>query len=145
MVDISVETPQQTERRLRRAIAEATLDVMDGSWCFREFAPADFPGAASPDALALIRDEDGWSQLVPASDDAGETFGLFGFHFPNGQDNSGFVGWLATHLKTRFGTGVFVVCGYNAARGGIYDYWGCPSSLAEAVFAEIRLLNGRAG
>jgi hypothetical protein len=26
-------------------------------------------------------------------------------------DNSGFVGWLASHLKAAIGTGVLVVCG----------------------------------
>ncbi|MBB3934141.1 DUF6196 family protein [Aureimonas phyllosphaerae] len=141
MVDISVETAEQIETRLRRVIADATLDIVDGRWCFREFALAEFPTAASPEALALIRDEDGWSQLVPAHDADRETFGLFSFHFPEGQDNSGFVGWLASHLKARFGTGVFVVCGHNAARGGVYDYWGAPSVLADAVFEEVRRMN----
>ncbi|WP_436025877.1 DUF6196 family protein [Trinickia sp. LjRoot230] len=29
--------------------------------------------------------------------------------------STSFVGWLATHLKNRFGTGVFVTCGQNDA------------------------------
>jgi hypothetical protein len=145
MVDISVETVEQIGARLRRVIARATLDVMDGRWCFREFTLVEFPEAASPEALALVRDEDGWSQLVPAGGSDHETFGLFGFHFRNGEDNSGFVGWLASHLKTRVGTGIFVVCGYNAACGGIYDYWGCPSAVAGAVIEEARRMNGQIG
>jgi hypothetical protein len=70
---------------------------------------------------------------------------IFSFHFPDRSDNSGFVGWLATHLKQRFGTGVFVICGHNASRGGVYDYWGCPIALGDDIIAEIRRLNGDAG
>ena len=44
------------------------------------------------------------------------------FHFPAGVDNSGFVGWLASHLKVVLGTGVLVVCGFNSQRGGVFDY-----------------------
>jgi hypothetical protein len=57
-------------------------------------------------------------------------------------DNSGFVGWLASHLKTAVGTGVFVVCGQNTRRGGIFDYWGVPVEAADAVLAEVRRLRG---
>ena len=62
-------------------------------------------------------------------------------HFDPALDNSGFVGWLASHLKAVLGTGVFVVCGQNGARGGIFDYWGCPIRVADAVFGEVRALN----
>lgn len=64
----------------------------------------------------------------------------FSFHFPDQSDNSGFVGWLATHLKSRLGTGVFVVCGSNHSRDGIYDYWGCPISLIEDVIQVVEEL-----
>jgi hypothetical protein len=70
-----------------------------------------------------------------------ERFGLVSFHFPAGLDNSGFVGWLATELKSRLGTGLFVVCGSNRHRGGIYDYWGCPVELLGEVVATIRSLS----
>lgn len=87
-----------------------------------------------------MRDDEVWSQLVPSTDPRQERFGLFRFHFSAGADNSGFVGWLASHLKRRFGTGVFVTCGQNQANGGIFDYWGVPETLAEPVFAELRQL-----
>ena len=75
---------------------------------------------------------------------ADERFALFSFHFPPGLDNSGFVGWLATHLKRRLGTGVFVICGQNSDRGGIYDYWGCPAQLRVAAEQALRdLRTGR--
>jgi hypothetical protein len=84
-----------------------------------------------------------WSQLVPCDDPAEELFGLFRFHFPAGVDNSGFVGWLASLLKERFGTGVFVTCGQNKDEGGIYDYWGCPFDLRIPITAYVRDLTGQ--
>jgi hypothetical protein len=91
------------------------------------------------------RDEESWSRLVPLTAEADdvERFGIFSFHFPDGADNSGFVGWPATHLKAELGTGVFVVCGSNRARGGIYDYWGCPIDLLDQAAATVETL--RAG
>lgn len=140
MVDISHETTEQTEQRLRRVIAEARLRVYPGKYAFVEFTPDQFPAAVQADALALVRDDKVWSQLVPSHDTGKEQFGLFRFHFPAGADNSGFVGWLATHLKNRFGTGVFVTCGQNSADGGIFDYWGVPGELADDVFDEVKRL-----
>lgn len=129
VVDISVETPEQIEQRLGRVIAAAEFVILPGDWAFGE-APLAQPPRLSDQVLAVVRDEDSWSWLAPATGEEPELFALFSFHFPPGQDNSGFVGWLATLLKERLGTGVFVVCGQNSARGGIYDYWGCPASLA---------------
>lgn len=141
MVDISKETEAQTEQRLRRVIAAAELVVHDGVWCFQE-TPLSSPPALSAETLAVVRDEDSWSALVPltAGEPDVERFGVFSFHFPAGVDNSGFVGWLATHLKRSLGTGVFVVCGSNRSRGGIYDYWGCPADLLAEVEAVVKAL-----
>ncbi len=107
---------------------------------FFEFGRADFPGAVLADALAIVRDDECWSQLAPARGGDGEQFTIFSFHFSDGMDNSGFVGWLASHLKQTFGTGVFVICGQNSKKGGIYDYWGCPIELAGDVRAELEAL-----
>ncbi|RKS75560.1 hypothetical protein CLV35_2030 [Motilibacter peucedani] len=139
MVSISRETPEQTHARLRSVLARAEMTVFDGVWSFAE-TPLDEPPQLSAATLAVVRDEDSWSALVRDDvQDAGrERFGLVSFHFPAGVDNSGFVGWLAGELKTRLGTGVFVVCGSNRARGGIYDYWGCPVGLLDDVVGVIR-------
>jgi hypothetical protein len=137
MVDISRETPEDTEIRLLRVIREATLVVYPRPYAFLEFPLAEFPNAIRSDALALVRDDQAWCQLVPCDDETEELFGLFRFHFPEGADNSGFVGWLATRLKRQFGTGVFVTCGQNSQNGGIYDYWGVPSALANDITDEI--------
>ncbi|WP_141584337.1 DUF6196 family protein [Actinomadura sp. WMMA1423] len=144
MVSVSVESPQRTEERLRRVIALADLVVHEGAWCFEE-SPADRPPALGDDTLAVVRDGDSWSRLVPLTREHRdvERFGIFSFHFPAELDNSGFVGWLATHLKAELGTGVFVICGSNRARGGIYDYWGCPVDLLDDAIATVKAL--RAG
>ena len=142
MVDISHETPDAVRRRLERVIRESRLAVLDGPYAFEEFPRADFAQRADAEALALVRDDAVWSQLVPCGEGASEPFALWRFHFPSGADNSGFVGWLAGHLKTRFGTGVFVVCGQNSVDGGIFDYWGCPWALRAEVVAEVRRLAG---
>jgi hypothetical protein len=140
MVNISQETPGQTETRLRRVIQSSRLHVLDGAWAFEEFPLSEFKLKADANALALVRDEKAWSQLVPSHDAKAERFGVFCFHFPKDADNSGFVGWLATHLKRKFGTGVFVTCGQNSGDGGIFDYWGCPLELAQPVISEVRAL-----
>ncbi|PXX57895.1 hypothetical protein DFR70_116125 [Nocardia tenerifensis] len=146
MVDISIETEVETAQRLRRVIAAADFDVHQGVWCFRESALSE-PPQLTARTLAVVRDAESWSALVPFAEAEGaevEKFGLFSFHFPAGQDNSGFVGWLAGHLKRALGTGVFVVCGSNRERGGIYDYWGCPVELLAAVEREIEALRSSA-
>lgn len=139
-MNISRESLEQTETRLRHVIARADYEVFPGAYAFEEFPLSDFAARANPDALALVRDHEIWSQLVPSQDTQKELFGLFGFHFEEGLDNSGFVGWLATHMKRELGTGLFVVCGQNSQQGGIFDYWGCPAELKAEVEAQITKL-----
>lgn len=141
MVSISHETPEATGQRLREVIAAAELVTLDGEWEFEE-TPLAQPPMLTDRVLAVVRDESSWSCLVPAGEGAHERFAVFSFHFTPDLDNSGFVGWLATALKQELGTGVFVVCGQNRQRGGIYDYWGCPARLrlaAARVIEELRV------
>ena len=140
MVNISRETPAQTRERLLKMITQSELKVYPGSFAFQEFPLSGFPEKADVDALAFVRDDAVWSQLVPCSDETEELFTIFRFNFPVGADNSGFVGWLASHIKERFGSGVLVVCGQNRNAGGIFDYWGCPLELGEDVVSEVRRL-----
>ncbi|NEI74386.1 hypothetical protein GR212_33060 [Rhizobium lusitanum] len=143
MVDISIETPEQTDERLSQVIRLATLTRFDGSYTFEEFSSRDLATRLAEEALALVRDGTHWSQLVRASMDTAEIFTVFQFHFKQGLDNSGFVGWLASLLKHRFGTGVFVICGQNSSAGGIHDYWGCPAIVGTAVLEVIDALMDR--
>jgi hypothetical protein len=140
---VSQESPAQTHQRLVRVIAAAEFRVLEGAFAFAEHSVTAFQVERVINALALVRDEDTWSVLEPAQGGEPEPFGLFMFHFPPGLDNSGFIGWLATHLKAVLGTGVLVVCGSNRERGGIFDYWGVPFAMREAAIAEIQGL--RAG
>jgi hypothetical protein len=140
MVQVNRETAEATEARLLGVIATAELRVFSGAWLFEEFPLNEFKLRADSAAVALVRDDRVWSQLVPADGRAGETFAIFSFHFPRVADNSGFVGWLASHLKRRLGIGVFVTCGQNSAWGGIFDYWGCPLAQRDQVLAVIEEL-----
>jgi hypothetical protein len=140
MVDISHETSEKTNMRLERVIQQSRLTVYDAPYAFEEFPLAALTAKLKPEALALVRDDVVWSQLVTSDDPKMERFALWRFHFPAGADNSGFVGWMASRLKFKFGTGVFVVCGQNSGDGGIFDYWGCPWSLRAEVIGEIKAL-----
>jgi hypothetical protein len=144
------ETPEQAEARLLQVIASAQLQVLESVYAFEEL-PAGHP--PNPAALACVRDGEVWSQLVPVS--SGSTsqgaFKMFSFHFAEGLDASGFVGWLASHLKRTLGTGVIVICGKDRRGGaalytasqGVFDYWGCPAELGDAVLAAVRSLIDR--
>ena len=128
----------------QKVILNAELKIVPGLYAFYESPVADFPARCVANALAFVRDEDVWSILAPANSLASEKFVLFCFHFPERLDNSGFVGWLATHLKAKVGSGVLVVCGQNSKRGGIFDYWGAPESVSAQVIAEVEgLPSGR--
>ena len=131
---VSHETEEQTHRRLLKVIAAAEMRIYEGTFAFEEMPrKKEEPPAINSKALAIVGDNEVWSQLVPSADAEAELFSVFSFHFAANLDNSGFVGWLASLLKREIGTGVFVVCGQNSQRGGIFDYWGCPVSEAEAV------------
>ena len=136
---LSHETPEQTETRLRHVIREATLHVFSGTYRFVSLPLADFPSRARADALAFVRDDAVWSQLVP-SDEGPSRYVLFRFHFPEGMDNSGFIGWLASLIKRETGAGTFVVCGENPAQGGIFDLWGVDLPVGAGVLSLVRSL-----
>jgi hypothetical protein len=137
---ISHESADQTQARLQRVLAQAEMRILPDPHAFVEVSASCFPVELVTQAIAFVRDEDVWSALVPSADPRDERFVVFGFHFTPGLDNSGFVGWLATHLKSSTGSGVMVVCGQNTNRGGIFDYWGAPLSVADAIVAEIERL-----
>lgn len=140
MVSISHERPVESEARLRAVLRAAQLVHLPGTWCFERVE-----GDLLPQALAMVKDVDGWCALVPATTHACEPFGVTLTTFPPQIDNSGYAGWLATTIKQRLGSGVFVICGDNPHRGGIFDYLGYPLEMADAVrtlIHELRLPTG---
>src|SRR5512144_2981769 len=143
-MNVSLESPEQATRRLRRVLATAQLQVLPGMYAFVEYPATALPTHEATQALAFVHDDGGWSVLRPVQAGAAEPLAIFSFHFQPGLDNSGFVGWLASHLKTTLGSGVLVICGQNTARGGIFDYWGVPASVGATVVAEVRRLQAEA-
>jgi hypothetical protein len=135
---ISSETIEQTEKRLKKVIQTADFRIFDKSYYFKEVPVANFE--FETEALAIVKDQDVWSFLIPSVSTEYENFKVFSFHFENGLDNSGFVGWLASKIKEELGSGVFVVCGQNTNRGGIFDYWGCPIEIETEVISFIKKL-----
>ena len=139
---ISKETHEQIQLSLLNVLSHAEIKIYEEEYAFEEFAEKNFSLKAKSEALAIVRDGEVWSQLVPSKDLAQERFKIFKFYFKEALDNSGFIGWLATRLKDKIGTGVFVICGQNNGRGGIYGYWGCPIDVAQSVMEEIQNLVG---
>jgi hypothetical protein len=139
VVSISHERAVESARRLRAVLRAAEVVHLAGSWGFQRDLDQ-----VPPETVATVRDDDGWCALVPASG-PGERFGLTRITFPAGIDNSGFVGWMATTIKRHLGSGVFVVCGDNPGRGGIFDYLGYPIQIADEVRALIDDLRSRQG
>ena len=147
MVSVSRETIAETNLRLAAVMAEAELKLYASPYVFREYAIDELPGPSEESMLALVRDDTSFCQLVEYDDQRDactkERFAIWRFHFKQDDDNSGFVGWLATLLKAEFGTGVFVICGHNRDAGGIYDYWACPEALRKDVFSKLLQLTGQ--
>ena len=135
---ISHETKEETEERLFEVLRSAAFKVFEEPYYFKETNVSDF--SFDPQALAIVKDDEVWSYLVPATSHDTENFKVFSFHFKDGLDNSGFVGWLASKIKEQLGSGLFVVCGQNARRGGIFDYWGCPVVIETEVLDYINRL-----
>ncbi len=130
MVTVSHEVPAQTEARLRGVFRRSEVDWLPGLWAFVE----DDQASGRGDSIAVIRDGGRLSALCPAGADT-ERFGVFRVVLPRGADDSGFVGWLASRVKARTGSGLFVVCGHNRARGGIFDFYGIPEAETGGVRA----------
>jgi uncharacterized protein DUF6196 len=141
LLHISDESEEQTHRRLTRVLECARVTSYAHAFCFEE-TPLETPPRIDERCLALVRNDTVWSALVPGPEGAGTSasFGLLRFEFDSDADNSGFVGWLATHLKRALGTGIFVICGHDSSSGGIYDYWGFPIALRKDVLREVAAL-----
>lgn len=140
MVNVSKETESETRLRLALVLARSRIRYFAEPYCFVEW-PLHQGVGNDPRHLALVRDEFVWSALTPADGQGDETLFVWSIEFPKEQDNSGFVGWLATSLKDALGTGVVVICGFNSERGGVFDYWACPWHLRTEAASHIQALS----
>src|SRR5215468_4608212 len=92
-----------------------------------------------------------WSETarpISPPNDATGAYRILVFHFAEGSNASGFVAWLAGIMKKGAGTGVMVVCGFDARATpamwqtslGLFDYWGCPWGRGDEVAALVERL-----
>ena len=137
-----VETPSRTEARLREALRSAEIVLMESPYAWR--LVANFPSQVSDEAVALARDEDGWSQLVPAPGARSASgWALIRFRFVAGAAIDGFTDWLAAHLRRRVTPRLMIASGLSQRTGGLYLYWGVPLALREQVMREIDILSSQ--
>jgi len=97
----------------------------------------------STNALAVVRDGSAWYALAAVPPNTAGAYRILVFHFAEGSNASGFVAWLAGIMNKEAGTGVLVVCGFDARATpalwqtslGLFDYWGCPWDRGDEVAA----------
>ncbi|SFD12925.1 DUF6196 family protein [Pseudoalteromonas denitrificans] len=132
-----METVEYQNIRLTKAFSHSDVNFLPDSYDYEEFDSEELNLKLNPEALALIRDGDRWSQLVKKESGA---FVAFSIHF-NGIDNvNGFVGWFASYLKVKLGIGLIVFVGSNSLKNGVYDYYGVPIEHIVAVKREVAML-----
>src|SRR5437762_5218406 len=103
------ETTEKMESRLLGVISRARFEVLGDDYVWAAMMSDEPPRR---EAIACVRDDDTWSQFVPSS--GGTTaapYRVVSFHFAEGTNASGFVAWLAAHIKRSAGTGSVVICG----------------------------------
>jgi len=69
---ISNETVDQTEKRLKKVIQTADFRIFDKSYYFKEVPVTNFE--FETEALAIVRDQDVWSFLIPSVSTECENF-----------------------------------------------------------------------
>lgn len=136
MVDVVTESPGEVHAKLCRVLREATIRQV-GVFVWKEIVDPVAEGL-TPHALAHVRGLDNWSALMPSLGTEPDQLHVMRINFVDGQDNSGFVGWLATLLKAELGTGVTVVCGFESAHGGVFDYWCIPNAVSKDAAALLK-------
>jgi len=85
----------------------------------------------------MVKDDEVWSYLIPKESEETENFKIFSFHFKDGLDNSGFVGWLASKPKKNLVRDYLWFVDKTRKKGGIFDYCGCPIEIADEVLASL--------
>ena len=135
-----LESAEQMHARLCSVIAAAQFEALSQPYAWEQVSE---PSRVSTNALALVRDGSAWSALAAVPPNTAGAYRILVFHFAEGSNASGFVAWLAGIMKKEAGTGVLVVCGFDARATpalwqtslGLFDYWGCPWDRGDEVAA----------
>lgn len=142
------ETAEEMEWRLLDVISRARCEVLADDYVWATMVSGEAP---RPEAIACVRDGNTWSQFVPSSGTTAAPYRVVSFHFAEGTNASGFVAWLAAHIKRSAGTGSVVICGKDRRDTpalfqtslGVFDYWCCPVDAGDRFVAVIRALMER--
>jgi hypothetical protein len=139
------ESAEKMHKRLCSVIAAARFEALSQAYAWQQVSKSSrFPATA----LAVVSDGSAWYALTPVQPDATGAYRILVFHFAERSNASGFVAWLAGIVKKEAGTGVMVVCGFDARATpalwqtslGLFDYWGCPWGRGDEVVALVERL-----
>ena len=139
------ESTEQMHERLAGVIAAARFEALSQPYAWQKVSKlSQLPATA----LAAVRDGSTWYALTAVTPEATGAYRILVFHFAEGSNASGFVAWLAGIIKKEVGTGVMVVCGFDARATpalwqtslGLFDYWGCPWGQGDEVIALVERL-----
>jgi len=143
------ESTEQLHERLSRVIAASRFEALSQPYAWQQVGKlSQLPATA----LAAVRDGSTCYALTAVAPEATGAYRILVFHFAEGSNASGFVAWLAGIIKKEVGTGVMVVCGFDARATpalwqtslGLFDCWGCPWGQGDEVIAVVERLR-RAG
>ena len=76
-MDVTVETPEQTQERLARVLRAADIEWLTGEYTYDEVDSLRLAATSLEEALAIVRDGNTWSILQTATNDAQEKFCIF--------------------------------------------------------------------
>ena len=139
------ESTEQMHERLSGVMAASGFEALSKPYAWQQVSRLlQLPATA----VAAVRDSSTWYALRAVTPEAAGAYRIMVFHFAEGSNASGFVAWLAGIIKKEVGTGVMVVCGFDARATpalwqtslGLFDYWGCPWGLGDEVIALVERL-----
>ena len=139
------ESTEQMHERLSGVMAASRFEALSQPYAWQQVSKlSQLPATA----LAAVRDGSTWYALTAVTPEATGAYRIMVFHFAEGSNASGFVAWLAGIIKKEVGTGVMVVCGFDARATpalwqtslGLFDYWGCPWGQGDEVIALVERL-----
>lgn len=136
---LEVESPSQTEVRLNAALRAAEIQILEQPYAWATIGQDNFPEGLNKDAVALVQDGHGWSQLIPAS--RKESWTLICMRFRAGVNVEGFLEWFAFYLRRRVTPRFMIVGALGELTSGPHFCWAVPWSVREQAVREIEILS----